>query len=227
MSPAWASGPGRGKDVRWPVGIGGKGNEGVAAFVQRLPNSIGYVEYAYVKQNKMTYTLLRNKDGQFVAPDDTAFKAAAAVENTTEAPRASRPKHHPLKLLWELIVAFPRMLMLPDSRTSFKHPLTGQRGTEELGGPLRIAQLSGQVAGIGFVSLISFIAVLSVNLGLINLFPIPVLDGGHLAWYAIETIKGSPVSEAVQSAGQRVGLAVLLMMMGLAFYNDLARLFGP
>ena len=78
VNPEWKSKVGEGTAVNWPVGAGGKGNEGVAAFVQRLPNSIGYVEYAYVKQNKMTFTLLRNKDGQFVAPDDTAFKAAAA-----------------------------------------------------------------------------------------------------------------------------------------------------
>ena len=64
--------------MNWPTGAGGKGNEGVSAFVQRLPNSIGYVEYAYAKQNKMTHALLQNKDGAFVAPDDDAFKAAAA-----------------------------------------------------------------------------------------------------------------------------------------------------
>ncbi|MES2423346.1 MAG: phosphate ABC transporter substrate-binding protein PstS, partial [Pseudomonadota bacterium] len=62
----------------WPAGAGGKGNEGVAAFVARLPNSIGYVEYAYVKQNKMTFAQVRNKDGNFVSPDDSAFKSAAA-----------------------------------------------------------------------------------------------------------------------------------------------------
>jgi phosphate transport system substrate-binding protein len=64
--------------VNWPVGAGGKGNEGVAAFVGRLPGAIGYIEYAYVKQNKMNYALLQNAAGQFVAPDDKAFKAAAA-----------------------------------------------------------------------------------------------------------------------------------------------------
>lgn len=78
VNAEWKSKVGEGTAVNWPVGAGGKGNEGVAAFVQRLPNAIGYVEYAYVKQNKMTYTLLKNKDGQFVAPDDNAFKAAAA-----------------------------------------------------------------------------------------------------------------------------------------------------
>jgi phosphate transport system substrate-binding protein len=74
----WKTKVGEGTAVNWPTGAGGKGNEGVAAFVQRLPNSIGYVEYAYVKQNKMTFTLMRNKDGNFVTPNDTAFKAAAA-----------------------------------------------------------------------------------------------------------------------------------------------------
>jgi len=64
--------------VNWPTGAGGKGNEGVSAFVQRLPNSIGYVEYAYAKQNKMTYALMQNAAGAFVAPEDTSFKAAAA-----------------------------------------------------------------------------------------------------------------------------------------------------
>jgi len=69
---------GEGTAVNWPTGAGGKGNEGVAAFVQRLPNSIGYVEYAYVKQNKMNFVQMRNRDGVFVNPSDTAFKAAAA-----------------------------------------------------------------------------------------------------------------------------------------------------
>ena len=68
VNPDWKAKVGEGTAVNWPTGAGGKGNEGVAAFVQRLPNSIGYVEYAYAKQNKMTYTLLKNKDGNFVAP---------------------------------------------------------------------------------------------------------------------------------------------------------------
>jgi phosphate transport system substrate-binding protein len=78
VNAEWKSKVGEGTAVNWPTGAGGKGNEGVAAFVGRLPNSIGYVEYAYVKQNKMNYALLKNKDGAFVAPDDAAFKAAAA-----------------------------------------------------------------------------------------------------------------------------------------------------
>ena len=78
VNEEWKAKVGEGTAVNWPTGAGGKGNEGVSAFVGRLPNAIGYVEYAYAKQNKMSHVLLRNKDGQFVAPDDSAFKAAAA-----------------------------------------------------------------------------------------------------------------------------------------------------
>lgn len=78
VNAEWKSKVGEGTAVNWPAGAGGKGNEGVSAFVMRLPNSIGYVEYAYAKQNKMSHVLLKNKDGQFVAPDDANFKAAAA-----------------------------------------------------------------------------------------------------------------------------------------------------
>jgi phosphate transport system substrate-binding protein len=78
VNAEWKGKVGEGTAVNWPAGAGGKGNEGVAAFVNRLPNSIGYVEYAYVKQNKMNYALMQNSTGAFVAPDDTTFKAAAA-----------------------------------------------------------------------------------------------------------------------------------------------------
>lgn len=78
VSPEWKAKVGEGTAVNWPTGAGGKGNEGVAAFVGRLPNSIGYVEYAYVKQNKMTFALMQNAAGKFVAPEEKAFKAAAA-----------------------------------------------------------------------------------------------------------------------------------------------------
>lgn len=78
VNTEWKSKVGEGTAVNWPVGAGGKGNEGVAAFVNRLPNSIGYVEYAYVKQNKMTYAQMQNSAGVFVSPNDSAFKAAAA-----------------------------------------------------------------------------------------------------------------------------------------------------
>lgn len=102
--------------------------------------------------------------------------------------------------------------------------ITGQRGADDLGGPLRIAQLSGQVAEIGIGALITFMAVLSVNLGLINLFPIPVLDGGHLMFYAAEAIRGRPLSPRAQEIGFRAGFALLIALFVFVTFNDLSSL---
>ncbi|MFA6311153.1 MAG: phosphate ABC transporter substrate-binding protein PstS [Sterolibacterium sp.] len=85
VSPEWKQKVGEGTAVQWPVGLGGKGNEGVSAFVQRIPGAIGYVEYAYAKQNKMAHTMMQNSAGNFVAPDDTTFKAAAAGADWTKS----------------------------------------------------------------------------------------------------------------------------------------------
>ncbi len=102
--------------------------------------------------------------------------------------------------------------------------VSGARGTDDLGGPLRIAQLSGQVAQLGLASLVSFIAVLSVNLGLINLFPIPVLDGGHLMFYLAEAVRGRPLPPRAQEYGFRAGLALLACLFVFATWNDLTHI---
>lgn len=102
--------------------------------------------------------------------------------------------------------------------------ITGSRTAEELGGPLRIAQLSGQMAQGGVVSLVFFMAALSINLGLINLFPVPMLDGGHLAFYAIEAVRGRPLNQKVQEYGFRFGLVLVLLLMIFATWNDLVQL---
>ena len=93
-----------------------------------------------------------------------------------------------------------------------------------LGGPIRIAQISGQVASIGFVALIHLAGVLSVSIGLLNLFPIPLLDGGHLLFYAIEATRGRPLSERAQEVGFRIGLAIVVMLMIFATFNDIVHL---
>jgi regulator of sigma E protease len=102
--------------------------------------------------------------------------------------------------------------------------LSSAKGAEDLGGPLRIAQLSGKVAELGLASLVSFIAVLSVNLALINLFPIPVLDGGHLVFYLFEAIRGRPLPPRAQEYGFRAGIALLLGLFVFATWNDLGHL---
>ena len=101
---------------------------------------------------------------------------------------------------------------------------TGRENADQVGGPIRIAQISGQVATIGLAALIHLAAVLSVSIGLLNLFPVPLLDGGHLLFYAIEAIRGKPLSERSQEYGFRVGLALVLMLMIFATYNDILHL---
>ena len=102
--------------------------------------------------------------------------------------------------------------------------ITHRRSGEDLGGPLRIAQMSGQVATLGLASMVSFIALLSVNLGLINLFPIPVLDGGHLMFFLAEALRGRPLSTRAQEYGYRAGFAVLIGLFVFATWNDLGHI---
>jgi regulator of sigma E protease len=101
--------------------------------------------------------------------------------------------------------------------------LIGVRGTDELGGPLRIAEMSGTVAQSGLVMTLWFTAVLSINLGLINLFPVPILDGGHLMFYALEAIRGRPLGERAQEWASMAGLGLVVMLMLFVTWNDLLR----
>jgi regulator of sigma E protease len=102
--------------------------------------------------------------------------------------------------------------------------ITGARSSDDIGGVLRIAKMSGDVAQIGTVSLILFSVMLSINLGLINLFPVPMLDGGHLVYYAVEAVRGKPLGQKVQEFGLKVGLALVLSLMLFATWNDLVYL---
>lgn len=101
---------------------------------------------------------------------------------------------------------------------------SGREAADQVGGPLRIAQISGQVATIGPAALIHLAAVLSVSIGLLNLFPVPLLDGGHLLFYAAEAVRGRPISERAQEVGFRIGLGLVLMLMVFATYNDILHL---
>ena len=101
---------------------------------------------------------------------------------------------------------------------------TGREAADQVGGPLRIAQISGQVATIGVAALIHLAAVLSISIGLLNLFPVPLLDGGHLLFYAVEAVRGRPLSERAQEMGFRIGLGLVLMLMVFATYNDILHL---
>jgi regulator of sigma E protease len=104
--------------------------------------------------------------------------------------------------------------------------LTGKVSTDNLGGPISIAQIAGSSAQQGMISFVSFLAMISITLGILNLLPVPMLDGGHLAMFFIEWLRGKPLAEETQIKGQRIGLILLIMLMLLAFFNDLSRLFG-
>jgi regulator of sigma E protease len=102
--------------------------------------------------------------------------------------------------------------------------VVGREAANQLGGPIRIAQMSEQVASISFVALVHLAAVLSVSIGLLNLFPIPLLDGGHLLFYSIEAVRGRPLSERAQEVGFRIGFAIVVMLMIFATFNDIVHL---
>ncbi len=122
-----------------------------------------------------------------------------------------------LSKTWEMSVLTLRLL---------GKMLFGEASVRNLSGPISIAQYAGQSASIGFTAFLSFLAIVSVSLGVLNLLPIPVLDGGHLLYYVIELISRRPVSENVQIIGQQVGMVILMALMSLAFYNDILRIFS-
>jgi regulator of sigma E protease len=102
--------------------------------------------------------------------------------------------------------------------------ITGDVSVKNLSGPISIAQGAGTSAGYGLAYFLSFLALISVNLGIINLLPLPMLDGGHLLFFIVEWITGKPVPEAVQEWGYRIGGVLLFMIMGIAIFNDIARI---
>ncbi len=104
--------------------------------------------------------------------------------------------------------------------------LTGELSLRNLSGPVTIADLAGQTVRVGWLAYLSFLALISISLGVLNLLPIPVLDGGHLVYYALEALKGRPLSERFMAVTQKAGLAIIMMMMAVALFNDFTRLIG-
>ena len=104
--------------------------------------------------------------------------------------------------------------------------MTGDVSIENISGPISIAQFAGNSAAAGLNAFFNFLALVSISLGVLNLLPVPVLDGGQIVYHSIEGIKGSPLSERAQLMGQQVGILALLLLMSFAFYNDIARILG-
>lgn len=131
-------------------------------------------------------------------------------------------RHDPFTAVWQ--AGRETVALTSGTLTALWQMIVGSRTTDELGGPLRIAQMSGEVAQSGLTALVWFMAVLSINLGLINLFPVPLLDGGHLVFYAAEAMRGKPLGERSREYGYRIGLALVLTLMVFATWNDLVHL---
>lgn len=137
----------------------------------------------------------------------------------------SDPKTKPVGYAESLKIGVEQVWFIVDGTFKFVGSLfVGAGSTGDLGGPLRIAQLSGQAASLGFQFLLQLCAALSVSIGLLNLFPVPLLDGGHLLFYSVEAARGCPLSTRAQEMGSRIGLGLVLMLMVFVTYNDILHL---
>ncbi|WOX06209.1 RIP metalloprotease RseP [Microbulbifer pacificus] len=189
----------------------------------------------YIKahpQQPVQITVLRDGAEQVltVTPDLVKLDNGEQIGRVGVAPvGASWPEDKVRRYHYGVLSAFEKGLEETWSKTLFtldslKKLLFGQLSTRNLSGPITIAKVAGTSANAGWQSFLSLLALLSISLGVLNLLPIPVLDGGHLLYYGIEAIKGSPVSERVQMIGLQVGMAMVLGIMALALYNDILRL---
>lgn len=154
--------------------------------------------------------------GASVVIDPSIRQDAAAMRTVVS--------YGPLESLWQGVQRTADISLV--SLQMIGKLVTGQASLENVSGPLTIAQFAGQSASVGFDHYLNFLALISVSLAVLNLLPVPILDGGHLLFYAIELVKGSPVSEQIQLWGQQLGLLLLAGLMALAFYNDIHRLLG-
>jgi regulator of sigma E protease len=150
-----------------------------------------------------------------IGPQETAFDRSRLMTTVRYSPVEALSKA--IQTTWETSVF---------SLSILGRMVTGDVSWKNLSGPVTIADYAGQSARLGLSYYLKFLALISISLGVLNLLPIPILDGGHLMYYIVEIIKGGPVSEKVMEIGQQVGLALLVMLMAFAFYNDINRLLS-
>ena len=144
------------------------------------------------------------------------------VSVSGNASTSTHVRYNPVTAVW--MVVEESAFIVQQTFTILGRIIMGRESAESLGGPIRIAQLSGQTATLGIVALINLMAILSVSIGLVNLFPIPMLDGGHLMYYLYEAIAGKPLSARAQDFGMRIGLSLVILLFVFVTVNDLARI---
>jgi regulator of sigma E protease len=170
---------------------------------------------------RATPTLQRGKDGL----GNNFCHAILGVSRSMSPDDVKTERVDPFTAIW--LGALESWFIVDRTFSYLAGIVVGTECADQLGGPIGIAQMSGQVAKMGFVAVFHFIALISVSIGLLNLFPIPLLDGGHLLFYAIEALRGRPLSQRAQEFGFRLGLALVAMLMIFATYNDFVHRLGP
>ncbi|PHS70940.1 MAG: RIP metalloprotease RseP [Methylophaga sp.] len=200
---------------------------------QLIDNWAGWVELIRASPEQ-SLTITINRAGQTLSLLMTPIKTKENVGLIGASVDASKTKipdelqaelrFGPIEAIWQAIQA--TWQFSSSSIKSLIGMLTGAVSTTNLGGPISIAQFAGASAQHGVISFIGFLAMISISLGILNLLPIPVLDGGHLMFFFIEGIRGKPLSEQSQLLAQKIGIILLLALMMIAFFNDLSRLFG-
>ena len=194
-----------------------------------------WVEYVRARPNQRVEVLLVRDDGQIelfidigaIQTDgDRVGRIGASVRIPEDLYADMRAEQRyglidawpaAISKTWEMVALTVRMVA---------SMVTGDVSVKNISGPINIAQYAGYSASLGFVQFLSFLAIVSISLGILNLLPIPLLDGGQIFYQLLEAVKGSPLSERAQMIGQQMGVFFLLLLMSFAFYNDLARIFG-
>ena len=179
--------------------------------------NIGYRRGGNIYSTDLTTQTKKNKDGTF-----SGFAGLSpSVEPWSESMKITL-RYGPVDSLMLALDKTSQLIVL-----SFKmigKLITGDLSVKNLSGPISIAQGAGQSANYGIVAFLSFLALISVNLGIINLLPLPVLDGGHLMYYFIELLTGKPVPQRIQNVGFQLGAILLFTLMSIAIFNDFTRL---
>lgn len=190
--------------------------------MQRIVGANADTELVFVVDRGGSQLTLKATPGRRELTDRFGNKLRVGVigiKRTTQPQDWEYRRYGPLEAVW--LGAKETHFIIAKTIGYLRDVVLGREAADQLGGPIRIAEVSGQVASAGFVPLLNLTAVLSVSIGLINLFPIPLLDGGHLMFYALEAIRRRPLSARAQDIGFRIGLTLVLMLMMYATFNDL------